>query len=121
MAKKLGAKAMMKLDVLDQARRQMQRIASLVEQFAAARSGQDQFLMNIIQTSTRLQRVLMTNGMGTMADTANQIIMTSRRGGSQSTKGRNLRELIASLNAAIERAEKATRTAATAEDEKEDD
>ncbi len=108
---KLGAKATMKLEMLEDSQRKVERIRALTEQYAGARSGQDQFMMNIIRTATYLQRALMMNGFGTMADSANQIVMLARRGGTPATKARNLREHTGTLMGALERGMKGVRVA----------
>lgn len=111
MAGKMSAKAMMKMETLEECRRKTERIVSLTEQYAGARSGQDQFMMNIIRAATTMQRTLMMNGYGVMADTANQIVMQARRGGMPRTKARNLRENAGTLLAALERGMKAVKNA----------
>ena len=102
-AGKYSAKGTMKMEVLEDAGRKVDRIAALTEQYAGARTGQDQFIMNIIRTATTVQRALMTAGYGPMADTANQIVMCARRGGTPHGKARNLREQIISLRGGVER------------------
>lgn len=109
---KIDPKVAMKLEILEDSLRKVERIGSLTEQYAVARSGQDQFLMTIIRTASFLQRTLMTNGFGQMADSANQIAMVARRGGTPRTKARNLREHIGNLVSAVDRGIKAVRHAA---------
>ena len=109
---KINPKEVMKMEILEDSMRKVARISSLTEQYAVARSGQDQFLMSIIRAASFLQRTLMTNGFGTMADSANQIAMVARRGGTPPTKARNLREHLVNLNSAVERGIQALRRAA---------
>lgn len=109
---KINPKEVMKMEILEDSMRKVARISSLTEQYAVARSGQDQFLMSIIRAASFLQRTLMTNGFGTMAESANQIAMVARRGGTPPTKARNLREHLVNLNSAVERGIQALRRAA---------
>ncbi|MFQ5551256.1 MAG: hypothetical protein ACE5FJ_08475 [Gemmatimonadales bacterium] len=110
MAKKFSAGARRKLDVLEEASRKMDRVHSLVEQYAAAKGGADHLLMSMAHASKTLARLLLIGGFGAIADTLNGIATLARRGGSQQTKARNLRELVASGQAAIERAVKSVMT-----------
>lgn len=105
MGSKLSAKAQQKLELLETARRKTDRLHSLVEQYAA--TGQDMFTSQISRTATELGRALMGAGYGVMADYANQLGMGAKRGGATQSKYRLLRDAVAALRPAIERAEKA--------------
>lgn len=111
MAGKLSAGAQIKLDVLLTARRKWDRVHSLVEQYATARTGQDQYASMITRAARDVGRVFMNNGWGVMADGANQIGMLAKRGGATTTKFRGLREYVSSVYAALERQEKQIITA----------
>jgi hypothetical protein len=80
------------------------RLHSLIEQYAAARAAQaqEQFLGPIGRTAVDVNRMLMNRGYGVMADSANQISMLAKRGGTANTKARGLRELINSIRAAMD-------------------
>lgn len=108
MAGKLSAKAQQKIDLLLEARRKTDRIHSLVEQYASQK--QDFYASQIARASAELGRVLLNGGYGVMADYANQLGMGAKRGGATQAKFRALREAVASLRPAIERAEKAVYT-----------
>jgi len=54
------------------------------------------------RTATDVNHMLMNAGYGVMADTANQIVMLAKRGGSKNTKSRGLREMVNSIRAAME-------------------
>lgn len=105
MASKLSAKAQQQLDLLLTARRKTDRLHSLVEQYAA--TGQDMFASQIARAASELGRALMAAGYGPMADYANQLGMGAKRGGATQAKFRALRDAVAQLRPAIERAEKA--------------
>ncbi|HKI95769.1 MAG TPA: hypothetical protein VJ992_10815 [Gemmatimonadales bacterium] len=106
MAGKLSAGAQIKLDALIGARRKWDRVRMLVEQYATARNGQEQYASMITRAARDVGRVFMNNGWGVMADGANQIGMLARRGGATTTKFRGLREYVGSVYAAIDREEK---------------
>jgi hypothetical protein len=101
----LSVKAQQRLELLQTARRKTDRLHSLVEQYAA--TGQDLFASQIARAATELARALMGAGYGVMADYANQLGMGAKRGGATQSKFRLLRDAVAQLRPAIERAEKA--------------
>src|SRR5574341_1282107 len=103
---KLSAKAQLKIDMIQTARRKFDRIHSLVEQYASMKKGEDSMMSPISHTATEVARLFMNNGMGIMADQSNQIGMMAKRGAGKVTKLRTFRELIASVRAAMEHAEK---------------
>ncbi len=106
MGTKLSAKAQEKLEILTEARRKWDRVHSLVEQYGSVKTGEDTFLSQIYRTATDVARIFMNNGYGVMADQANQLAALAKRGSSKQSKLRTMRELIASVKAAIEHAEK---------------
>jgi hypothetical protein len=105
MAGKLSAKAQQKLDILAEVRRKTDRLHSLVEQYASQK--QDFYASQIARGGAEVGRLLMNGGYGVMADYANQLSMAAKRGGATQTKFRMLRDAVASLRPAIDRAEKA--------------
>lgn len=102
MAGKLSIKAQHALAFFDEVRVKTDRLYALVEQYAAARSNQDQFLGPIGRTAVDVNRMFMNAGYGVMADTANQIAMLAKRGGGQNTKSRGFREMVNSIRSAME-------------------
>jgi len=108
MASKLSAKAQQALDLLLVARRKTERLHSLVEQYAS--TGQDLYASQIARTAIELGRALMQAGYGPMADYANQLGMGAKRGGATQAKFRALRDAVAQLRPAIDRAEKSVYT-----------
>jgi len=107
MAQKLSSGAQRKLDALVEARRKMDRIHSLVELAASQPSGEEMYLGQIRRAAADVGRVFMNNGYGPLADATNQMSLATKRGGKIQTKVRSLRELVASVKAGMERAEKA--------------
>jgi hypothetical protein len=107
MGGKLSVKAQQRLDVLVQGRRKLDRIHSLVEQYASGGKGTDSFAGMIARAASEAGRLFLGNGLGVMGDHANQLAMLARRGGTTQTKFRGLRELVVNLRGALDRAEKA--------------
>jgi len=103
---KLSAMAQIKLDVLTETRRKYDHIHSLVEQYGAAKVGDDTLLGSLARTATDVGRVFMNNGYGLMADHSNQIAMLAKRGVGKQTKLRTFREAIASVRSAMDHTEK---------------
>ena len=102
MVGKLSIQAQQTLAFFDEVRVKVDRLFSLVEQYAAAKANQDQFLGPISRTATDVNRVFMNGGYGVMADTANQIAMLAKRGGAASMKSRGFREMVNSIRSAMD-------------------
>jgi hypothetical protein len=112
MADKVSAGAQLQLDVLVQARRKLDRLHTLVEQFSMAKPGpsQDSVGAQVSRTALELGRALLQNGMGVLADQANQLGMLARRGGGPNLKLRGMRDYVAQIRPGLERAEKSVHT-----------
>ncbi len=106
MGKKVSSKGLKKLDTLAEARRKWDRVHSLVETTAAAKTGQDMYLGQIKRAAEDVGRVFMNGGYGPLAGNANDLAMLVKRGGSMQTKVRNMREIVGSVYGGIDRAEK---------------
>jgi hypothetical protein len=99
---KLSGNAMQKIEVLDTARRKIDRVNSLIEQYAIAKKLEEGFISQISRASLDASKVFMSAGYGTMADTCNQMIMLGKRGGTKPTKLRSYRELVSAAKTAID-------------------
>ncbi len=108
---KLSSKALRKLDALEEATRKWSRVHSLVEKVAVARTGQDMFLSQISRAAADVNRLFMNNGLGPLADTANQLKLLVRRSGTLQSKVRSMREMVVSVRGGIERARRSVLTA----------
>jgi hypothetical protein len=106
MVHKLSSGAQRKLDALEEARRKMDRIHSLVEMAGSQPTGEDMYLGQIRRAAADVGRVFMNNGYGPLADATNQMTLATKRSGKIQTKVRSLRELVGSVRAGMERAEK---------------
>lgn len=102
MAGKMSIQAQQTIAFFDEARVKVDRLYSLIEQYASARSKPEEFLQPIGRTATDVHRLLMNKGYGVMADSANQIVMAAKRGGPQNSKSRVFRELVNSIRSAID-------------------
>ncbi|MBI4420430.1 MAG: hypothetical protein HY560_06355 [Gemmatimonadetes bacterium] len=102
MAGKLSIQAQQTIAFFDEVKVKVDRLHSLIEQYASAKSGQDQFLQPIGRTAVDVHQMFMSKGYGVMADTANSIAQQAKRGGSQNTKSRNFREMVNSIRTAID-------------------
>ena len=107
MASKPSAKAQQKLDAIAEARRKWDRVYSLIELAATQKTGQDMYLQQIRRAAQDVGRVFLNNGMGPLADGANQMALLVRRGGTLQAKLRSMREQVGVVRGGIERAEKA--------------
>ena len=107
MAKKISTKAQKKLETLQEARRKWDRVHSLVELAATQKTDQDMYLGQIKRAAQDVARVFMNGGYGPLADSANQMSLLVKRGGTLQSKLRTMRELGGSVHGGIERAEKA--------------
>jgi hypothetical protein len=105
---KLSAGAQGDLEVITQARRKLERLHNLTEQFAVAKAGpsQDSVASLISRASLELGRSLLQVGLGVLADQANQMGMLARRGGGPQAKLRAMRDYVAQMRPGLDRAEK---------------
>jgi len=103
---KLSAKAQLKLDMFMMARRKYDRIYSLVEQYSGLTKGDDAMMGPIARTATEVARMFMNNGYGIMADQTNQIAMLAKRAVPKPSRLRTFRELVSSVRAAMDHAER---------------
>lgn len=102
MAGKMSIQAQQTIAFFEEVKIKVDRLHSLIEQFAGARAKPEQFLQPISHTAVDVNRLLMNKGYGVMADYANQIIMVAKRGGAQNTKSRTFRELVNSIRSAMD-------------------
>ena len=102
MAGKMSIQAQQTMAFFDEVKVKVDHLHSLIEQYAGAKVNQDQYLGPLGRTAVDVNRIFMNKGYGVMADTANQIAMLAKRGGSAQTKSRGFRELVNSIRAAME-------------------
>ena len=102
MVGKLSIAAQQQMVFFDEAKTKVDRLHSLIEQMVVAKVGQNELMAPIGRTATDVARVFMNGGYGVMADSANQIAMNAKRGGSLQMKIRSFRELVNSIKAAVD-------------------
>jgi len=105
---KLSAKSQETVDYLESVMRECDHFASLVEQFAGAKSNPDQYSSLLGRELGHLRQKAMMRNLGFIADTAGQLSVAAGRAGSPIMKSRMLRDGVASLKALVERTIKAT-------------
>ena len=101
---KLDGAGLAKLDTLEEANGQVQRIHGLVEQMAMAmRSGQDttQFGAQIRRTGSPLVGKL-KGQFGMIADQVSALMLIATRGGGEQVKLRSMREGVAQIRIQLE-------------------
>jgi hypothetical protein len=102
MVGKMSIQAQQTIAFFDEVKVKVDHLHSLIEQYAGAKVNQDQYLGPVGRTAVDVNRLLMNKGYGVMADTANQIAMLAKRGGSPQSKSRGFRELVNSLRSAMD-------------------
>jgi hypothetical protein len=108
MTQKLSAKSTELVEYLESLLKEMDHFASLVEQFAAAKTNADQFSSLLSRELAQLRQKAMMRNIGFIADLAGQLSVAASRGGSPMMKSRMLRDGVVSLKALIERTIKGT-------------
>ena len=108
MAPKLTAKNQEMVDYLDTLLKEMDHFASLVEQYAAARSNPGQYSSLLSRQLAQLRQKAMMRNVGFIADAAGQLSVAASRGSNAMMKARLLRDGVVSLRALIERTIKGT-------------
>jgi hypothetical protein len=105
----IGPRETAQLSALEEFRRAAQTIHGLTEQFAAARSDEDQFASQIKRRYGRFKRALMVAGFDQIGQLAGSMEIAAGRGGSQRVKARTLREGIASIKFQLDTEERLIR------------
>ncbi len=102
---RLSAGAMRKLEGLEEARRKLDHLRSLVEQ-AAGYQADMSIMKRIGRTAADAGRVLDGIGYGALAQTLGELGMIVRRTTTSQAKIRTMRELVAAARAGLEQAER---------------
>ena len=107
----LDGAGMAKMETLETASAQLQRLHGIVEQMAMAMRAQQ----NTSQVGAQMRRAgspmvgLLKGQFGTIADQVTALLLVSTRGGGEQTKLRSMREGIAQVRTALEIAVTKTR------------
>ncbi len=104
MASQLDGAGQIKIQTLDEASQQLQRLHALVERYAMAVKTQGdtgQFRQQLTRTGTPLAGLLKPQ-FGVIADVVTGFLLIASRGGSDQMKVRALREGVAQIRAQLE-------------------
>jgi hypothetical protein len=113
MAGKLSASAQQRVALLEGFTATVGRLNSLVEQYAAAKTGHDNLNASIKRLASQMKISFMNVGLDQMSQLCGAIEQTAARGSSPGQKARTLREHVGSLKFQIDLAIRTT----TREDE----
>ncbi|MGH7481862.1 MAG: hypothetical protein ACRELV_06870 [Longimicrobiales bacterium] len=121
MAGKLTARGQAKLSEMAELQRQLQHVHGLVEQFAAARAGQDRQAQAARRAFGRLKLKFMGAGLDPLSQLCGSMEIAAGRGMGQPTKSRILREGVASLRFQLELEERSVVAEETIQPKPDDD
>jgi hypothetical protein len=97
MAGKLSPTAQQQVILYESFSPHVARLNSLVEQFAAARTGQDQLKASLKRAASQVKLRLMSAGLDNLGQLCGSIELAAGRSGNPNQIARILRELIGSL------------------------
>ncbi len=111
MAGKMSPKAQMRLKTLREMEDKVQHVYSLVEQFAVQKGpAAERFAMTVRRAFGKLKLELMGAGLDSLSQLAGSMELAAKRGGSQSSKLRILREGVATIRLNVELEERSVKT-----------
>jgi hypothetical protein len=110
--------AQQRIKVLGEMLDRVHRVHGLVEQYATATANAQLFETPIRRGFEQLKLVLTGAGLDAQAQLAGSMVLAVRRGGSQATRARILREGVGSLRFQLELEQRVTRTEDLARQEK---
>lgn len=102
MAGKLSPTAQQRLALYESFTNEVGRINSLIEQFAVAKTGQDNLRASIKRAASQSKLKFMTQGLAQLSQICGTIAMTAGRAGPPAGIARALREHIGALKFQIE-------------------
>lgn len=118
MATTLSIAAQQRIKLLGEMFDRVHRVHGLVEQYATATANAQLFETPIRRGFEQLKLALTGAGLDAQAQLAGSMVLAVRRGGSQATRARILREGVGSLRFQLELEQRATRTEDLARQEK---
>jgi hypothetical protein len=110
MVQKLSAGANLKILEIGEFLTKVARVHGLVEQYATARARPEQYELPAMRALQQLKLRFMGAGFDTLSQLCGAMETSLRRGGSQVTKARILREGVATLKFQLELAARSTKT-----------
>lgn len=114
----LSSAAQQRIKVLGEMLDRVHRVHGLVEQYAIATANAQLFETPIRRGFEQLKLALTGAGLDAQAQLAGSMVLAVRRGGSQATRARILREGVGSLRFQLELEQRVTRTEDLARQEK---
>jgi hypothetical protein len=102
MASKLSPGAQVRMALLEGFAQPVGRLNGLVEQYATAKVGHENFNATIRRTASQMKIKLMGVGLDSMAQLCGAIEQTAARGGQPGQKARTLREHVGGLKFQLE-------------------
>ena len=107
---KLSAGANLRIGLIGEFLTKVARVNGLVEQYAAAKNNPAMYELPAMRAVQQLKLQFMSNGFDTLSQLCGAMETTLRRGGSQQTKTRVLREGVATLKFQLELAARMTKS-----------
>jgi hypothetical protein len=107
MGSKLSGTELKKLEAVEEGRKKWNRVHSLVERAAAEPRGRDSYLRQCRRAAEEVGRLFSGSGFGTLADAANQVAQLIGRTRNFEQRAGVIRESVAAVHNAIDRAERA--------------
>jgi hypothetical protein len=102
MAGKMSPSAALRVAELEAYMPKVMHLNNLIENYAAAKVGADNFLASLKRAADQLKMKLLSAGFAQMSQLCGAIVMTASRAGNQNTKTRALREHMGNLKFQLE-------------------
>jgi hypothetical protein len=102
MAGKMSATAALRVAELEAYMPKVMHLNNLIENYAAAKVGGDNYLASLKRAADQLKMKLLSAGFAQMSQLCGAIVMTSSRAGNQGAKSRALREHMGNLKFQLE-------------------
>ena len=107
MSPKLSTNAKQQLAALEEGRRKWSHVHGLVERAAAQPSQRETFIRQCRRAAEDVSRLFSNVGLGVLAASSNELVMALRVVGNFSARVGAMRDIVATVNNSMERAERA--------------
>ena len=112
MSPKLSSAAKQKLAALEEGRRKWSHVRGLVERAATQPTHREAFVRQCRRAAEDVSRLFSNAGLGVLAVGTNELVLALRLVGNFSSRVGSMRDIVATVNNGIERAERAIYEAA---------
>jgi hypothetical protein len=102
MAGKMSPSAAIRVAELEGYHPKVMHLNNLIENYAVAKTGADNYLANLKRAADQLKLKLLSAGFAQMSQLCGAIVMTASRAGNQGAKARALREHMGNLKFQLE-------------------